>query len=144
DPLRLAAVALAALTASLAGVLLKRAPGGHPFAVNAWAHGVGALVCVAASRALGEPQAMPQGAAWIAIGYLTVAGSLIAFATFAWLLQHWPATRSSFIAVVVPVAALVLGMIVRHERPGATALAGSALILGAVLAGIAGDSRARA
>ena len=143
EPARLVAVALAALTASLAGVLLKRAPGGHPVATNAWAQGVGALLCVAASRVLGEPQAWPSGQAWIAIGYLTVLGSVIAFVTFAWLLQHWPVTRTSFIAVVVPVAALVLGAIVRHERPGPMALAGSAVILGAVLAGIAGDRRAR-
>ena len=141
-PGRLAAVAVAALTASLAGVLLKRSPGGHPFAVNAWAHGVGAVMCIAASRVLGEPQALPHGAAWIAIGYLTVAGSLGAFATFAWLLQRWPATRSSFIAVVVPVAALLLGALVRHEYPGGSARVGSVVILGAVLAGVLGDARA--
>ena len=143
EPARLVAVALAALTASLAGVLLKRAPDSHPFAANAWAQGVGAIMCVAASRVLGEPQAWPGGEAWIAIGYLAVVGSVVAFAAFAWLLQHWPVTRTSFIAVVVPVVALVLGMVARHERPGRTALAGSAVILGAVLAGIAGERRAR-
>ena len=123
--------------------LLKRAPGGHPFATNAWAHGAGAVLCITASRLLGEPQAIPHGTAWIAIVYLTVAGSLGAFATFAWLLQHWPVTRTSFIAVVVPVVGLALGMVVRHERPGGMALAGSVVILVAVLAGIAGDSRER-
>ena len=143
EPARLVAVALAALTASLAGVLLKRAPGGHPFATNAWAQGVGAIVCVAASRVLGETQAVPSGPAWIAIGYLAVVGSVIAFATFAWLLQHWPVTRTSFIAVVIPVVALGVGALVRHERPGFRALAGSILILGAVIAGLAAGRRAR-
>jgi drug/metabolite transporter (DMT)-like permease len=141
EPARLAAVALAALTASLAGVLLKRAPGGHPLATNAWAQGVGAFVCIGVSRLLGERQAIPHGEAWVAIGYLTVVGSVVAFATFAWLLQHWPVTRTSFIAVVVPVVALMLGMVVRHERPGGTALVGSVVILAAVLAGIAGERR---
>ena len=144
EPARLVAVALAALTASLAGVLLKRAPDSHPFATNAWAQGVGAIMCVAASRVMGEPQAWPRGEAWIAIGYLAVVGSVIAFVTFAWLLQHWTVTRTSFIAVVVPVVALVLGILVRHERPGRTALVGSTVILGAVIAGIAGERRARA
>src|SRR5262245_2385957 len=143
EPARLVAVLLAAWTASLAGVLLKRAPGGHPFATNAWAHGAGALVCVLASRAIGETQAVPHGTAWIAIGYLTVAGSLGAFATFAWLLQRWPVTRTSFIAVIIPVAALVLGAIVRGERPGTAALAGSVVILAAVLGGIVGGARER-
>jgi len=143
EPTRLAAVLLAAVTASLAGVLLKRAPGAHPFATNAWAHGAGAVICAVASRALGEPQALPQGAAWIPIGYLVVVGSLVAFAAFAWLVKHWPATRISFVAVIVPVLALGLGMAVRHERPGPTALAGSAVILVAVLAGLAGERRPR-
>lgn len=143
EPSRLVAVWLAAATASLAGVLLKRAPGAHPFAMNAWAHGVGAVMCVVASRVLGEPQAWPTGASWMPIAYLTVVGSLGAFATFAWLLQRWPVTRTSFIAVIVPIVALVLGMVVRHERPGPTALAGSVVILAAVVTGLIGDRRAR-
>lgn len=143
EPSRLVAVFLAATTAALAGVLLKRAPGAHPFAMNAWAHGIGAVMCAAASVAIGESQAWPRGEAWIPIAYLTVFGSVVAFGTFAWLLQRWPVTRTSFIAVVIPVVALVLGAIVRHERPGLGALAGSALILGAVVTGIVGDARAR-
>ena len=143
EPARLVAVWLAATTAALAGVLLKRAPGSHPFAMNAWAHGIGAVICVVASRALGEPQLAPQGAAWIPIGYLTLVGSIGAFATFAWLLQHWPVTRISFIAVIVPVVALVLGVVVRGERPGGVAVMGSCVILAAVLTGILGDRAGR-
>lgn len=141
EPARLAAVALAAWTASLAGVLLKRAPGGHPVATNAWAQGVGGLMCIVASRVLGEAQRFPSAQAWIAIGYLTVLGSVVAFVAFAWLLQHWPVTRTSFIAVVIPVLALMLGAIARHERPGVLALVGAVLIWGAVLVGIAGGRR---
>ena len=143
EPARLVAVWLAATTAALAGVLLKRAPGSHPFAMNAWAHGIGAVICVVASRALGEPQLVPQAAAWIPIGYLTLVGSIGAFATFAWLLQHWPVTRISFIAVIVPVVALVLGIVVRGERPGGVAVLGSCVILAAVLTGILGDRMGR-
>jgi drug/metabolite transporter (DMT)-like permease len=111
EPARLVAVALAALTASLAGVLLKRAPDSHPFATTPGRRASGAIMCVAASRVMGEPQAWPRGEAWIAIGYLALVGSVIAFVTFAWLLQHWTVTRTSFIAVVVPVVALVLGIV---------------------------------
>jgi drug/metabolite transporter (DMT)-like permease len=143
EPARLVAVWLAATTAALAGVMLKRAPGAHPFAMNAWAHGIGAVMCAVASRALGEAQLMPEGAAWIPIAYLTVVGSLGAFATFAWLLQRWPVTRTSFIAVIVPVVALILGFVFRGERPGPTAVLGSVAILAAVLTGILGDLRGR-
>ena len=143
EPLRLLAVFLAATTAGLAGVLLKRAPGAHPFATNAWAHGIGAVMCLIASRFMGERQTWPQGAAWLPIGYLTVVGSLGAFATFAWLIARWPVTRISFVAVIVPVVALLLGMAVLHERPGSTALLGAVVILGAVITGIVGDRAAR-
>ena len=142
EPMRLLAVFLAATTAGLAGVLLKRAPGADPFATNAWAHGVGAVLCVIASRVLGEAQAVPQGSAWIPIGYLTVVGSLGAFATFAWLIARWSVTRISFVSVIVPVVALILGVVVRHERPGSTAVLGSVIILAAVIAGIVGDQAA--
>jgi drug/metabolite transporter (DMT)-like permease len=139
---RLVAVCLAASTAALAGVLLKRAPGANPFATNAWAHGVGAVMCFVASRCLGEVQALPRGAAWLPIWYLTLVGSLVAFATFTWLIAHWPVTRISFVAVIVPVVALLLGMAVLHEHPGGLALLGSVVILGAVITGIAGDHAA--
>lgn len=143
EPARLVAVALAAITAGLAGVLLKRAPGADPFATNAWAHGIGAVLCAIASLVLREPQRMPEGAAWIPIGYLTIVGSLGAFATFAWLIARWPVTRISFVAVIVPVVALGLGMLVLHERPGTLALLGSLVILGAVIIGLIGDTHAR-
>ncbi len=143
EPSRLLAVWLAATTAGLAGVLLKRAPGAHPFAMNAWAHGIGALFCIVASRLLGEVQAVPQGEAWIPIAYLTLFGSLGAFATFAWLLQKWPVTRISFIAVIIPVAALALGAVVRDERPSGTAILGSLVILVAAVLGVFGRPRTR-
>jgi len=52
-------------------------------------------------------------------------------------------TRISFVAVIVPVVALLLGMVALRERPGRMALLGSGVILGAVVAGIAGDRPAR-
>ncbi len=139
DTWRLFAVFMAATTAGLAGVMLKRAPGADPFATNCWAHGVGAVMCLGLSRLMGEAQLMPQGSAWIPIGYLTVVGSLGAFATFAWLIARWSVTRISFVSVIVPVVALLLGVVVRHERPGSTAVLGSIVILGAVITGIVGD-----
>ena len=76
------------------------------------------------------------------VANLTVIGSLGAFATFAWLIAHWPVTRISFISVIVPVVALVLGMVFLHERPGAMSLIGACVILGAVITGIVGDHQA--
>jgi drug/metabolite transporter (DMT)-like permease len=143
DGWRMVAVALAAITAGLAGVLLKRAPGADPFATNAWAHGAGAILCCVASLMLHEAHAMPRGESWVSLVYLIVVGSIGAFGAFTWLVARWSVTRISFVAVVVPVVALVLGLAVRHEQPGRGALLGSLVILGAVIAGIAGERHAR-
>ena len=48
---------------------------------------------------------------------------------FAWLINHWPVTRVSFIGVVNPVVALLLGWAFRDERLTLASLAGSALVL---------------
>lgn len=137
SPWALAAVFGAALTASLAGVLLKRAPEGSPVTVNAVAHGIGAAVVIPVSRLLGEPQHLPRTTSgWVSVLYLTVVGSIVAFVTFAWLLQRWPTTRISFVSVIVPVLALALGVLVRGEPVTPASAIGSAIVLGAVVLGL--------
>jgi drug/metabolite transporter (DMT)-like permease len=73
--------------------------------------------------------------------YLTVAGSIGAFVLMAWLVNHWDVTRISFVSVIVPVVALILGAVVRHERLAPTSLLGSALVIVGVLLRVAADRR---
>jgi drug/metabolite transporter (DMT)-like permease len=142
--LPLAAAFLGAVTAALAGVLLKRASGGSPVAVNAVAHLAGAPLCLAGSLALHERWAVPASAGgWWSLAYLTVVGSVVAFVAFAYLIQRWPVVRTSFIAVLTPVLATVLGAVVAHERIGMPALVGAAIVVAGVALGIAGDRAAR-
>lgn len=138
----LAAVFLGAATAALSGVLLKRSPGAHPLWTNAVAHGVGAVMCALISTALGESHALPVGREWIPVLYLTIVGSIGAFVVFAWLLQRWSASRLSFIAVITPVVAVLLGVLVRGEQLSAANLSGAGVILIAAALGIT-SSRAR-
>lgn len=143
-PLPLAAAFLGALTAALAGVLLKRAPDASPIAVNAVAHLAGAPFCLAASLLLGERWHLPRtGSGWLSLGYMIVFGSVVAFVAFAYLIQRWPVVRTSFIAVVTPVLATLLGAVVAHERLGGSALAGAGIVVAGVALGIAGDRAAR-
>ena len=140
----LLAVLGSVLCASLGSALLRRGPPQSPIVVNAVAATVGLPITLLASFALGESHALPRNPAGIAsILYLTVAGSLIAFVVFAWLVQRWPVTRVSFIAVIVPVIALALGALVRHERFSSTALAGSAVVMGGVALGLLPSRAAR-
>jgi drug/metabolite transporter (DMT)-like permease len=142
-PLPLLAVFLSAATAAVAGVLLKRSPGGAPITTNAIAHAAGVPFCVAASLALRESQALPASSAeWMPILYLTLVGSVVAFVAFAWLVQRWSVVRISFVSVITPVIATALGASVRHERLGPAALAGGLVVLGAVTLAIVADTRA--
>ncbi len=59
---------------------------------------------------------------------------------FAWLINHWPVTRVSFIGVVNPVVALLLGWLVRDERLTLASLGGSVLVLAGVIFGLRGSA----
>lgn len=65
----------------------------------------------------------------IALLYLAVVGSVIAFLLYYWLLQNMDVTKSMLIALVTPVVAVILGMIVLNEEFGWRTLAGGAMIM---------------
>jgi drug/metabolite transporter (DMT)-like permease len=135
----LPAVALfaAATIAAWSGVLLKRGPRQSPLWANAVGSMAGLVICLVVSFAARESHPIPtRFAAWFPVVYLTCAGSVGAFVFFAWLINHWPVTRVSFIGVVTPVAALVLGWLVRNERLTLASLAGSALVIVGVVLGL--------
>ncbi len=134
--LPLLAVLVSATAGALSGVLLKRGPRQAPFALNAVACAAGLPMCLALSFLLRESHALPRGAAWFPLLYLTVVGSVGAYVAFSWLIQRWEATRVSFIAVVVPVVAVILGALVRHETLTLASLLGSLLVLGGVFLGL--------
>jgi len=143
--LPLAALFAAATLASASGVVLKRGPRLHPLGANAVGTMVGLVVCAAGSFIAGEPHALPAGArAVLPILYLALAGSVVAFGLYMWLVNHWDVTRISFIAVVVPVVAVLLGAAVRHERLTAGHRAGSLLVLAGLVLGILSDRRRQA
>lgn len=65
----------------------------------------------------------------IALLYLAVVGSVIAFLLYYWLVQNMDVTKSMLIALVTPVVAVILGMIVLQEKFGWRTLAGGAMII---------------
>jgi drug/metabolite transporter (DMT)-like permease len=70
--------------------------------------GVLLLVCSLFFREVPPfPKATP--AAILALGYLIVAGSIVAFTAYIWLLSRFPATKVASYAYVNPVVALALG-----------------------------------
>ena len=124
----------AASAAALANVLLKREPKQQVIPLNAVGTAVGAVVCLVASVALGEPHAIPTtAAAWLPILYLTIAGSLGAFVLFSWLVTHWSVSNASLLGVTVPIIAVVLGGLVKGEQPAPLTYLGAAIVISAIL-----------
>lgn len=142
-PAHLVAILVAATCASLSGVMLKRGPRQNTLGANAIGTMVGFAVCLPVSFLLGEPHPLPATpAAFLPVLYLTIAGSVGAFVLYAWLVNHWPLTRISFISVIVPVVALALGVAFRGERLTAFGVLGTLLVFTGLGLAIASDRQA--
>jgi drug/metabolite transporter (DMT)-like permease len=64
--------------------------------------------------------------------YLAIVGSVIAFILYYWLVQHMDVTKTMLIALVTPVFAVLLGLIVLDERLNWRTLVGGALIISGI------------
>ena len=90
------------------------------------------LVLSMASGELHPFPAIPLKAG-LALIYLIVAGSLIGFTAFVWLLGRMPASRVSSHAYVNPIVAVALGYFIASEEISLQTLLGAGLVLGSVV-----------
>jgi drug/metabolite transporter (DMT)-like permease len=95
---------------------------------------LGGGVLLVLSAAFGEMHPLPHVSirAALALLYLIVCGSLLAFTAFVWLLARMPATRVASHAYVNPVVAVALGYFVAGEVITSRTLVGAALVLTSV------------
>jgi drug/metabolite transporter (DMT)-like permease len=96
---------------------------------------LGGGVLLALSLASGELHPFPAIPlkAGLALIYLIVAGSLIGFTAFVWLLGRMPASRVASHAYVNPIVALALGYFMASEEITLRTLLGAGLVLGSVV-----------
>jgi drug/metabolite transporter (DMT)-like permease len=87
---------------------------------------------------------------WLALGYLIVFGSILAFSAYMFLLRRAPASRVSTHAYVNPLIAVALGAVAVNEPINASIViasfviaSGVALVLGARQAGHDGEHKDR-
>ncbi len=109
-----------------------------PFVATVYQMVGGGLVLVALALAAGEwrdvgADALATGPL-LAWAYLVVAGSLIGFTAYAWLLRSAPISLVVTHQYVNPLVAIALGALILDERPTAWMLAGAAIVVGAVFA----------
>ena len=68
----------------------------------------------------------------LAVGYLVVFGSLVAFTAYGYLAKAWPPAKMGTYAYLNPLVAVLLGRFWLHETFGPRSYAGMAIILAAV------------
>ena len=71
--------------------------------------------------------------AWLALAYLIVAGSIVAFTAYVWLIHHESPTKVGTYAYVNPVVAVLLGYFFGGEALGSRTVLGAALVLASVV-----------
>ncbi|MGH2967798.1 MAG: EamA family transporter, partial [Solirubrobacteraceae bacterium] len=107
-----------------------------PLVSTGWQMLLGGAVIVLAGLIAGEAPEVRLEAfstrSLLALAYLIVFGSWVAFTAYAWLLQNAPLSKVATYAYVNPVVAIVLGWIVLDELITSVTLLGAAIIVASV------------
>jgi drug/metabolite transporter (DMT)-like permease len=83
-----------------------------------------------------------SGSAWFSLVYLIIAGSIIGYTAYVWLLHYESPTRVGTYAYVNPVIAVIVGAALGGEIIGRRTLLGTALVLVSVVAITTAKARA--
>jgi drug/metabolite transporter (DMT)-like permease len=146
-PLGLALVAMAAITWSIGAVYAKRVElPKSPFQGAGLEMLCGGAALLAVGVLRGELLNVDVGSfsteSLVAVLYLIVFGSLIAFTAYIWLLHHVPIGTVSSTAYVNPIVAVALGVIILNEPMEPRTWLAAAIIIGAVVAMVTDRPRA--
>ncbi|MFF3605478.1 EamA family transporter [Streptomyces sp. NPDC002463] len=130
-------VLVAALCWSAGSVSSARLPmPANPFTASVYEMLAGGLAALTLGLVRGEHHGLDLGAvsgrSWVALAYLVVFGSLVAFTAYAWLLQTAPVSLAATYAYVNPVVAVLLGALVLNEALTWPILLGGAIVVGGV------------
>jgi drug/metabolite transporter (DMT)-like permease len=120
---------------SLGAVLTRSLALPHSKGITAGAEmWLGGAILLVLSALTGEMHPFPHVSAKAvgALAYLVVAGSLLGFSAFVWLLGRMPATRVASHAYINPVVAVALGYFFAGEAVNLRMLFGTALIVASV------------
>ncbi len=77
----------------------------------------------------------------LAVAYLIIFGSIVAFTAYTWLLANVPVSTVGTYAYVNPIVAVALGAVFRSEPITPRTLVAAAIIIGAVVAMVSGRPR---
>jgi drug/metabolite transporter (DMT)-like permease len=132
------ALIIASISWSIAAVLARKLPLPPSKVMSSGAQMLaGGIMLTITSTALGEfrhfhPSTV-SSAAWFSLVYLIIAGSIIGFTAYVWLLHHESPTKVGTYAYVNPVVAVVLGYLLGGETLGLRTVLGTMCVLVSVI-----------
>jgi drug/metabolite transporter (DMT)-like permease len=143
----IALVGSAAITWSVGSIYARRAPlPRSTFEGAGFYMLLGGLVMLVVGVLTGELSAIDTSTisaeSVIALIYLIFFGSILAFPTYTWLINHTPVSVFSTTAYVNPVVAVTLGVLILNEPMTPRTWLAAAIIIGAVVAMVSGRPRA--
>ena len=132
-----AALIVASVSWSLSSALTRKLPLPASKVMSSGVQMLVGGVMLAVAAALGElrgfdPHAVSRGA-WLALGYLIVAGSIVAFTAYVWLIHHESPTKVGTYAYVNPVVAVLVGYFLGGEALGPRTILGTLFVLMSVV-----------
>jgi drug/metabolite transporter (DMT)-like permease len=133
------ALIVAAMSWSVASALTRKLPLPPSKVMSSGAQMLaGGVFLALTAAALGEfrnfhPWTVSRGA-WLALLYLIVAGSIVAFTAYVWLIHHESPTKVGTYAYVNPVVAVLVGYFLGGEALGLRTILGTAFVLISVVA----------
>lgn len=134
DSVGAVALIIASMSFSVSSALARRLPLPPSKVMSSGAQMLaGGVFLVLAAAALGEfrhfhPWTVSRGA-WLSLLYLIVAGSIIGFTAYVWLIDHESPTKVGTYAYVNPVVAVLLGYFLAGEALGLRTILGTLLVL---------------
>jgi len=132
------ALIVAAISWSVAASLSRKLPLPAAKAMSSGAQMLaGGVLLTLTAALLGEfrgfhVQAVSSGA-WLALAYLIVAGSIVGFTAYVWLIHHESPTKVGTYAYVNPVVAVLVGYFLGGEAIGPRTIVGTVLVLVSVV-----------
>jgi len=132
------ALLIASISWSVSSALTRKLPLPESKVMSSGAQMLaGGVLLAITAAALGEFQRFNPGGvsreAWLALLYLTVAGSIVGFTAYVWLIHHHSPTKVGTYAYVNPVIAVLVGYFLGGEALGARTILGTAFVLISVI-----------
>jgi drug/metabolite transporter (DMT)-like permease len=132
------AVVLGALSWSVGIVYSRRSHlSGHPLLLSALSLLAGSAQLLLVGTAAGEYRGFSFASvslrSWLALGYLILFGSVVAFTAYNWLLEHYSPTLVATHTYVNPIVAVLLGWFFAGEAVTLNVLLSTAMVIGAVM-----------